>query len=131
VIQFQPVKPQTKSDTKPLHNGKSPLPKRKRAIVSAVGPALAVVILVAMVSYAVFGPTGLYAWGDYRQSLSKKKVELEELKAEEARLQNRTRLVDPRHADPDLVDELVRKELNVNDPGEVIIPRNRPDSAAR
>lgn len=111
---------------------KSPhLPKSRRPIISALGPALAVVILVAMVSYAVFGSTGLYAWGDYRQSLVKKKVELEQLKAEEARLQNRTDLVDPRHADPDLVDELVRKELNVNEPGEVIIPRNRPDGAAQ
>ncbi len=125
------MKSAPQSDGKQPQNGKLPLPKRKRAIVSALGPALAVVILVAMVSYAVFGPTGLYAWGDYRQSLSKKKVELEKLKAEEARLQNRTKLVDPRHADPDLVDELVRKELNVNDPGEVIIPRNTPDSAPR
>jgi len=131
VIQSKPVKPASQPAAKLPHNGKLPLPKRKRAIVSALGPALAVVILVAMVSYAVFGPTGLYAWGDYRQSLSKKKVELEKLKAEEARLQNRTNLVDPRHADPDLVDELVRKELNVNDPGEVIIPRNRPDGAPR
>jgi cell division protein FtsB len=130
-MQSRPVKSASPSDGKPPHNGKLPLPKRKRAIVSALGPALAVVILVAMVSYAVFGPTGLYAWGDYRQSLAKEKVELERLKAEEARLQNRTRLVDPRHADPDLVDELVRKELNVNEPGEVIIPRNRPDGETR
>lgn len=120
-----------KTSSKPPHLPKAPLPKTKRAIVSALGPALAVVILVAMVSYAVFGPTGLYAWGDYRQSLAKKKVELEQLKAAEARLENRTELVDPRHADPDLVDELVRKELNVNDPNEVIIPRNRSESEAR
>lgn len=111
--------------------GKPHLPRSRKAIIAALGPTLAVVILVAMVSYAVFGPTGLYAWGDYRQSLTKKKVELDQLKAEEARLQNRTDLVDPRHADPDLVDELVRKELNVNDPGEVIIPRNRAESAAQ
>jgi len=99
-------------------------PRSRRAIRAALGPALAVLILIAMIGYAVFGPTGLYAWGDYRQSLETKQAELDRLKREEARLANRNDLVDPRHADPDMVDELVRKELNVGDPGEVIIPRD-------
>ncbi len=129
MIQSGSVKRIAKPQGKP--SGKPNLPRSRRAIMAALGPTLAVVILVAMVSYAVFGPTGLYAWGDYRQELTKKKGELEQLKAEEERLQNRTDLVDPRHADPDLVDELVRKELNVNDPGEVIIPRNTGSSEAQ
>jgi len=37
-------------------------------------------------------------------------------------LQNRVTLLDPRHANPDMVDELVRKELNVAHPDEVIVP---------
>lgn len=114
-----------------VKHGVKPVPanKSRRAIKSALGPALAVVILVAMVGYAVFGPTGLYAWGDYRQSLARKQVELERLEKDEARLKNRNDLVDPRHADPDMVDELVRKELNVTDPREVIIPREVPEES--
>lgn len=104
---------------------KPQLPRSRKAILAALGPAAAAVILMAMVGYAVFGPTGLYAWGDYRQSLATKRVELARLKAEEARLRNRNDLVDPRHADPDMVDELVRKELNVQDPNEIIVPRSR------
>ena len=37
-------------------------------------------------------------------------------------LKNRVALLDPRHANPDLVDELVRKGLNVAHPDEVIVP---------
>ncbi len=98
--------------------------RSRKALVGALGPTIAIFILMVMIGYAVFGPTGLYAWGDYRQSLAKKRVELETLKAQEARMANRNDLVDPRHADPDMVDELVRKELNVTDPNEVIIPRD-------
>jgi len=102
-----------------------PVTKSRKALLNAVGPALAVVILVAMIGYAGFGPTGLYAWGDYRQSLTQKRVQLAELKIAEAQLCNRNELVDPRQADPDMVDELIRKELNVHHPDEIIIPRRR------
>ena len=37
-------------------------------------------------------------------------------------LRNRVALRDPRHANPDLGDELVRKELNVAHPDDVILP---------
>jgi cell division protein FtsB len=36
--------------------------------------------------------------------------------------QNRLALFDPDHADPDMVDEMARKELNVVHPDEVIVP---------
>ena len=35
---------------------------------------------------------------------------------------NRVALLDPDHANPDMVDEMVRKELNVAHPDEVIVP---------
>ena len=44
--------------------------------------------------------------------------------SERAVLQNRVELLDPKHVDPDMVDELVRKELNVVHPDEVIVPLN-------
>ena len=37
-------------------------------------------------------------------------------------LRNRVELLDPKAVDPDLVSELVRRELNVAHPDEVIVP---------
>ncbi len=96
--------------------------KFKKAMAMAWGPSLAVLLVLAMIGYAIFGPTGLYAWGDYTQSLEVKRVELARLKAHEAVLKNRVTLLDPEHVDPDLADEFVRKDLNVVGADEVVIP---------
>ncbi|MEY4270750.1 MAG: hypothetical protein RLZZ58_1966 [Pseudomonadota bacterium] len=89
-----------------------------------MGPALAGFAVVAMAGYAVFGPTGLYAWGDYSQAVSRKGEQLAALKKREAELKNQVALLNPLHADPDLSDELVRRELGVAHPDDVIVPMN-------
>ncbi len=96
--------------------------KIRKSLRSAAGPALAVVILLSGVSYLVFGPTGLYAWGEYSQQLQDRKSELAALRKDEKTLKNNVDLVDPQQTDPDMADELVRRDLNVSHPDEVIIP---------
>ena len=49
----------------------------------------------------------------------KPKAKIEE---ERARLKHHSRLLDPNNADPDMADELVRKDLGLIRPDEVIIP---------
>ena len=93
-------------------------------LMSALGPAFAIFILVLFASYAVLGPSGILAWGDYDRQLEARKVELARLNMERARLQNRVDLLNPAHADPDLVDEMLRKNLNVGHPDDVIVPLN-------
>ena len=93
-------------------------------LMSALGPAFAIFLLILFAFYAVLGPSGVLAWGDYDRQLDARKVELARLNVERARLQNRSNLLDPRHADPDMVDELVRKNLNVAHPDDVIVPLN-------
>lgn len=90
--------------------------------MSAFGPALAIVLLALFAGYAVLGANGILAWGDYSRALEHRRHELATVKAERDRLKNRVELLDPRHADPDMVDELVRRELNVGHPDEVIVP---------
>jgi cell division protein FtsB len=70
----------------------------------------------------VFGSSGILAWGDYSRQLNASRVELAMVKKQRDQLKNRVQLLDPRRADPDIVDELVRKELNVGHPDEVIVP---------
>jgi cell division protein FtsB len=96
-------------------------PKFRKRLRGALGPALAAVAVLAIIGYAFAGPTGLFAWGDYRQAVTSKKVELAELRKRELELRNQVKLLDHRRADPDMVDELVRRELGVSHPDEVII----------
>jgi cell division protein FtsB len=85
-------------------------------------PALALIVVGNFAGYAVAGPNGLLAWGGYHRDLQTRKAELAKLEVERAQLRHRSALLDPRKADPDLADELVRKDLGLVRPDEVIIP---------
>lgn len=89
---------------------------------SSIAPGISLVALLAIAAYALLGPTGVLAWGDYRQRLEVQKVELARLKDQRDALKNRVQLLDPRSVDPDLVSELVRRDLNVAHPDEIIVP---------
>ena len=98
--------------------GRNTLETIKRAAL----PALAILIIANFLGYAIMGANGVLSWGDYRRQKEERLVQLAQLEADKARLAHRVRLLDPRHADPDLADELVRKELGVVGPNEVVIP---------
>ena len=88
----------------------------------AAMPALALIVVGTFAGHAVAGPNGLLAWGGYNRSLKERQAELERLEAEKAALRHRSALLDPRKADPDIADELVRRDLGLVRPDEVIIP---------
>ncbi len=87
-------------------------------------PALALIIVGNFAGYAVAGPNGLLAWGGYNRDLQARKVELAKLEAERDELRHRSKLLDPRKADPDLAEELTRRDLGLVRPDEVIVPLN-------
>ncbi|MGH6782894.1 MAG: FtsB family cell division protein, partial [Sphingomonadaceae bacterium] len=64
------------------------------------------------------------AWGDYSRQLEQRRVELTKLEKEKAVLQNRVALLDPKRANPDMADELIRRELGLAHPDDVIVPLN-------
>ncbi len=84
---------------------------------------MAILLLLVFMGYAVFGPSGILAWGDYSRQLAQRRVELMQIKKHEAALANRVKLLDPRNVDPDMADEMVRKELGVTHPDEVVLPQ--------
>ena len=96
---------------------RSPWALMKRAAL----PALGVLIIANFVGYAVIGDNGILSWGDYRRLKAERAAELAQLETERARLAHRAQLLDPRRADPDLAEELVRRELGLVRPDEVII----------
>lgn len=85
-------------------------------------PAIAITIIAFFGGYALFGSNGILAWGDYSQRYAAKRTELASLRQQKAELANRVKLLDPQRANPDIVDELVRRELGLAHPDEVIIP---------
>lgn len=98
--------------------------KKPEYIKSVVGPTLGLLALLGIAAYALLGPTGIIAWTDYRAALSERKVELAKLQKERDALRNRQLLLDRDNVDPDLAGELMRKELNVVAPDEVVVPLN-------
>lgn len=85
-------------------------------------PALALTIIGTFAGHAVAGPNGLLAWGGYHRDLQQRKAELAQLDSERQQLKHRSALLDPKKADPDMADELVRRDLGLVRPDEVIIP---------
>ena len=85
-------------------------------------PALALLIIANFLGYAIVGSNGILSWGDYRRQKADRIVQLAQLQAERDRLAHRAQLLDPRRADPDYADEMVRKQLGLVRPDEVIIP---------
>jgi cell division protein FtsB len=96
--------------------------RRLGMIRRAALPALALVVVGTFGGHAVAGPNGLLAWGGYHRDLEQRKVELASLEAERDRLRHRSALLNPKKADPDLADEMVRKDLGLVRPDEVILP---------
>jgi len=87
-------------------------------------PALALIVVGTFAGHAVAGPNGILAWGGYHRALQQRQAELAQLQQEQAELKHRSQLLDPRHADPDLADELARSKLGLVRPDEVIVPLN-------
>ncbi len=83
---------------------------------------LGVGIIAVFAGYALFGANGVLAWGDYSQRLAAHEIELAKLTKERDILRHRVDLVNPKQADPDMADELIRKDLGLARPDEVIIP---------
>jgi cell division protein FtsB len=85
-------------------------------------PALALIIVGTFAGHAIAGPNGILAWGGYHRALQERKAELAQIETQRAQLRHHSDLLDPRKADPDMADELVRKDLGLVRPDEVIVP---------
>lgn len=97
----------------------------KRAALPAVG----LLVIANFLGYAIVGDNGVLSWGDYRRLKEERAVQLAQLEEERVRLARRAHLLDPRRVDPDLAEELVRRDLGLVRPDEVIIELDGPPPA--
>ncbi len=81
----------------------------------------ALLALLLITGFAIGGPTGLLTWNDQAKLLDQRKAQIAELREKRDELRNRVELLDMESADPDLVGELLRENLNVVHPDEVVI----------
>lgn len=88
----------------------------------ATMPALALIIVGSFAGHAIAGPNGILAWGGYHRALQERQAELAAIEEQRAQMRHRSALLNPRKADPDMADELVRRDLGLVRPDEVIIP---------
>ncbi|MFA7588697.1 MAG: septum formation initiator [Novosphingobium sp.] len=79
------------------------------------------VALLAMGALVLAGPSGLLAWSENQRMLEQRRAEFKQLSTERDELRNRVALLDPRNADPDLTGELLRSNLNVVHPDEMVM----------
>ena len=96
------------------------MPREKLIQIGALG------WLLLLGGLTLAGPYGVLAWGENISVLEKRQEQIKDLRQEKARLQNLVALLDPKHVDPDLSTELLRRDLNVAHPDEYILDlRNR------
>jgi len=88
---------------------------------AAAAPAAALIVVAFFGGYALFGANGALAWGDYSRQLKVRQEQLVRVEKARGELANRVSLLDPKHANRDLAEELVRRDLGLVQPGEVVI----------
>ncbi len=83
--------------------------------------AFALFCLLLMGGWVLFGPSGLLAWNENNRLLIERHKELAQLTVERDALKNRVGLLNPNQVDPDMAGQLLRANLNVVHPDEVVL----------
>ena len=86
-----------------------------------VRQGLALAGLLGLTGFAIAGPSGLLAWSENSSKLEQHRAHIAHLTEKRDELQNRVDLLNPNSADPDLVGELLRRDMNMVHPDEVVI----------
>ncbi len=93
-------------------------------------PALCMLVILYFGVHALFGSSGYLALDDIRRSKAELLQQQALLQQRKAALGRDIDLLDPRGADPDFADELVRRHLGVIRPDELIVPLDGAKSPA-
>ena len=83
--------------------------------------AVALTCLLFMGGMALVGPSGVLAWSENSRMLAQRQGEVRQLVAQRDELRNRVALLNPNGVDPDMAGELVRSNLNVVHPDEMVM----------
>ena len=90
----------------------------------SLSEGLALGCLLVLAGLVLAGPSGVLSWSENHRLLEQRQVQIKVLAAERDELRNRVALLNPRNTDPDLAGELLRKDLNVVHPDEMVMLLN-------
>jgi len=82
---------------------------------------VALVSLLVLTGLALLGPSGLLVWGEQASLLEQRKDQLAVLETKRDELKGRVDALHPDRADPDMVGELLRKNMHVLHPDEIVL----------
>lgn len=85
-------------------------------------PALCLAVLAYFLNHAIGGRSGLLALDDIREQKAALTRQKQAIEARRLSVEQKIALLDPAGADPDYADELVRRQLGVIHPDEIIVP---------
>jgi cell division protein FtsB len=98
-----------------------------RPVMRAFLPALAVCVVAYFTYHTLEGRHGLRSYFGYKSQIAELSDDVEQLATQRASLQRRVDMLDPKKpADPDLVDEEVRRRLGYVGPDEFVIKLPEP-----
>lgn len=95
-----------------------------KLVKESLTQGVALAVLLVLGGYAIAGPSGLLAWGENQRLLEQRREEVGKLSLERDEIRNRVALLDSGSADPDLTGELLRSNLNVVHPDEMVMLLN-------
>jgi len=91
-----------------------------KLVKESLTQAIALICLLFMGGMVLAGPSGLLAWSENNRLLTEREKELKQLEVERNELRNRVALLDPRNVDPDMAGEMLRSNLHLLHPDEVL-----------
>lgn len=95
-----------------------------RIVGALAGPAIASAVISYFGYYTIWGARGLVTLANTQRELAVEREKLAALRIDRERLRHRIELMQPGHADPDLVEEITRDQMLGTAPGQVAVPRN-------
>lgn len=81
----------------------------------------ALIFLLLLAALAIAGPTGLLSWNENANILEERTAHIAALSEKRDDLSHLNTLLDLKGTDPDLAGELIRQNLNVVHPDEIVI----------
>jgi len=95
----------------------------RRYVKRALFPAFCSLVIAYFAYHAINGNRGLIAWQKLNLEMVELQLELDDLRRERARLEQRVSLMQPDNLDPDMLDQRAREILNLAHPDEITILR--------
>lgn len=95
-----------------------------RFFLALILPAVSIAVVGYFGSYAIWGERGLMVLEDTQAKLGIQQEKLAQVTAQHDQLAHRIQLMESDHPDPDLVEELARRQLMDGAPNQVAVPRS-------